>query len=93
MATTVLPALRDFAPEVLLVSAGFDGWIDDPIGGWRLTEAAFAWLGSELGGFAAETCEGRVVTLLEGGYSLEGLRSLTEAYLRAIAAGAGPPSV
>ncbi|MBW2693948.1 MAG: hypothetical protein JRE57_15150 [Deltaproteobacteria bacterium] len=53
-----------------------------------VTEAAFAWLGSELGRFAAATCEGRILTLLEGGYSLDGLRSLTESYLRAVAADA-----
>ncbi|MCZ6508773.1 MAG: histone deacetylase [Acidobacteria bacterium] len=91
--TTVLPDLRAFAPEIILVSAGFDGWVDDPIGGWRLTEAVFTWLGAELGRFAAEICEGRILTLLEGGYSLDGLRRLTESYLRAVAAEAGAPSV
>lgn len=81
----VLPALAEHAPDALLVSAGFDGWIDDPIGGWRLTEASYAWLGRALSEFAARYCDGRLITLLEGGYSLEGLEGLTAAYLEAAA--------
>ena len=82
----ILPALADFDPDILLVSAGFDGWIDDPIGGWHLTEASFSWLGRELSGLARDHCEGRSMTILEGGYSLEGLETLTAAYLGAMKA-------
>jgi len=81
--TRILPALADFAPEVLLVSAGFDGWIHDPIGGWRLTVESFTWLGGALSALARQHCDGRMMTLLEGGYSLEGLESQTAAYLSA----------
>jgi len=78
---TVLPALVDFSPDVLLVSAGFDGWHDDPIGGWLLSEAAYGWLGEELSSVAERCCGGRLLSLLEGGYSLDGLESATAAYL------------
>jgi acetoin utilization deacetylase AcuC-like enzyme len=84
---SVLPALRDFAPQVLLVSAGFDGGRRDPIGGWRLEDETFGWLGERLAELAATQCDGRLLTVLEGGYSLEGLRLGTEAYLRGVDAG------
>jgi acetoin utilization deacetylase AcuC-like enzyme len=79
----VWPAIAEFAPEILLVSAGFDGWIDDPIGGWRLTADTYSWLGAELAGLARRHCRGRLLSLLEGGYSLLGLEGLTTAYLEA----------
>ncbi len=80
---TVLPALRDFRPEVLLVSAGFDGWENDPLGGWKLSEEAYAWMGRELAALADDLCGGRMLSVLEGGYSLAGLRLLTRRYLEA----------
>jgi len=83
----VLPALERFAPRALVVSAGFDGWSLDPVGGWDLSDAAYGWLGSRLAAVAAAHCDGRVLSLLEGGYSLEGLRGLTATYLRALAGG------
>jgi acetoin utilization deacetylase AcuC-like enzyme len=79
----ILPALRRFEPQVLLVSAGYDGWVEDPLGGWNLTDAAYGWLGRRLATLADEHCDGRLLSLLEGGYSLEGMRRLTESYLRA----------
>jgi acetoin utilization deacetylase AcuC-like enzyme len=89
----ILPALRRAAPQVLLVSAGFDGGRRDPIGGWRLDDDTFGWLGEQLGALAVELCAGRVVTFLEGGYSLDGLRLGTEAYLRGIDAACSRPPV
>ncbi len=80
----ILPALRQFAPNVLLVSAGYDGWIEDPLGGWNLTAGAYEWMGEQLAAVAEEHCDGRLLSLLEGGYSLEGMRLLTEAYLRGL---------
>ncbi len=81
----VLPALEAFAPQVLLVSAGFDAWRGDPLGGLRLTEASYELLGRELGRLAARRCEGRVLNLLEGGYDLSALPRLVETYLAALA--------
>jgi acetoin utilization deacetylase AcuC-like enzyme len=63
----VLPALRRFAPDVLLISAGFDAWRDDPLGGMAVTEQGFAQWGEWLRELAAEVCGGRVLAVLEGG--------------------------
>ncbi len=80
----ILPALRGFDPKVLLVSVGYDGWVDDPLGGWNLSDEVYGWLGSRIAAVAREHCDGRVLSLLEGGYSLRGIRLLTETYLRAL---------
>ncbi|HEV7518132.1 MAG TPA: histone deacetylase, partial [Thermoanaerobaculia bacterium] len=69
----VLPALRRFAPDVLLVSAGFDAWQGDPLGGMAVTAAGFARWGEQLRALAEEVCGGRLLAVLEGGYDLVNL--------------------
>lgn len=69
----LLPALKKFQPELILISAGFDSRIGDPLGQFKLTDEDFAFLTRQLLDFAASSCDGRVVSVLEGGYSLEGL--------------------
>jgi acetoin utilization deacetylase AcuC-like enzyme len=66
----IAPALRRFRPEVLLISAGFDGHWRDPLAGHRLSLAGYARLARALTGLADELCGGRVVAVLEGGYDL-----------------------
>ncbi|MEM8930142.1 MAG: histone deacetylase [Acidobacteriota bacterium] len=80
----ILPAMRAASPDVLLVSAGFDAWRGDPLGGTRVSEAGFAGFGNRLTAFAEEVCGGRMATFLEGGYDTDQLGELTVAYL-------GPP--
>jgi acetoin utilization deacetylase AcuC-like enzyme len=80
----ILPALRAFKPELLIISAGFDAHHLDPLAGLNLTDDDFAWITEELMKIAASCCKGRVVSILEGGYSLEGLASGTAAHLRAM---------
>lgn len=80
----VLPALEKARPDALLVSAGFDAWRSDPLGGLRWSEEAFRRLGSALGELAARACNGRVLSLLEGGYDVEALPGLVVAYLQAL---------
>lgn len=77
----VLPALRAWKPDFLAVSAGFDTWRGDPLGGFGVTEAGFRGLGHRVAELAAEHCDGRTLTLLEGGYDLEALPRLVAAYL------------
>ncbi len=77
----VLPALRAFAPDVLVLSAGFDAWRADPLGGMKVTEAGFADWGVWLRELAEEVCGGRVLAVLEGGYDLAVLPALVEAHL------------
>ena len=77
-----LPAVREFQPQLILLSAGFDSRLGDPLGEFRLTDADFAALTRAVLETAAEVCDGRVVSLLEGGYSLPGLASAATAHLR-----------
>lgn len=67
------PALEAFAPELVLISAGFDAHADDPLAGLNWTEADFAWLTHRLCDLADRFCGGRVVSVLEGGYDLPAL--------------------
>ena len=80
LAEVVLPALRQFKPDLLLVSAGFDAHERDPLGGMRLTAGGFAAMTLELRLAAEECCEGRMAVVTEGGYDL---RALAES-LRAV---------
>ncbi|MDQ2990033.1 MAG: histone deacetylase family protein [Pseudomonadota bacterium] len=80
----LLPALRRFAPELLVVSAGFDAHHKDPLGGLRFTDDDYHWITRELMAVADGSARGRVVSVLEGGYSLEGLASGTAAHVRAL---------
>jgi acetoin utilization deacetylase AcuC-like enzyme len=82
------PILRRFAPELILLSAGFDAYFDDPLAGMRLTPPCFGRLTSALVQIADETCGGRVVAVTEGGYDLQGLAECLRA---AVVAMAGDP--
>lgn len=84
MAADLLPALRQFSPELLIISAGFDAHHLDPLGGLSFTDEDYHWITRELMALADETANGRVVSVLEGGYSLEGLASGTAAHVRAL---------
>jgi acetoin utilization deacetylase AcuC-like enzyme len=85
----VLPAIRRFAPRALLVSVGLDAWRGDPLGGMRVTREAFLEWGRAIGAMARDVCEGRVLSVLEGGYDLQALGNLTAAYLEGLADGLG----
>ncbi len=80
----VLPALREFKPEFLIVSAGFDAHMADPLAQLRLTEADYAWATTELMRVAAEFCNGRLISTLEGGYDLTALARSAAAHVRAL---------
>jgi len=80
-----LPALRQFAPEVLLISAGFDAHRDDPLADLNLTEAGYEQMTRQLMDIGAEYCADRVISLLEGGYQLEHLRSCVIAHVNTLA--------
>lgn len=82
-----LPALEQFAPQMILISAGFDAHRDDLLGGMQLVESDYVWITDALLSVAARHSEGRVVSLLEGGYDLGALGRSTVAHVRALAAG------
>ena len=72
-ADQVLPALNDFKPELLLISAGFDAHADDPLAQLNLQDDDYGWVTDELLAVADQHCGGRVVSTLEGGYDLDAL--------------------
>jgi acetoin utilization deacetylase AcuC-like enzyme len=73
MRNRVVPAVEKFGPQVLMISAGFDAHADDPLAHIELSEMGFAEITRELAGLADRCCEGRVVSVLEGGYDLRAL--------------------
>jgi acetoin utilization deacetylase AcuC-like enzyme len=80
----ILPALHDFAPDVLLISAGFDAHRDDPLAQIELTEEDFAWVTEKLMEMADKHSHGRVVSTLEGGYNLQALARSTAAHVEVL---------
>lgn len=80
-ATQAFPRLRAFAPELIIISAGFDAHADDPLAQLNWETEDFAWLTAEICAIAAKVCNGRVVSTLEGGYDLNALSASTRAHV------------
>jgi acetoin utilization deacetylase AcuC-like enzyme len=78
----ILPRLEEFKPDLILISSGFDAHILDPLGSLQLTEDDFAWATRELMRIADTYAQGRIVSVLEGGYDLVGLGSSVSAHVR-----------
>ena len=81
---TILPRLRAFAPELIVISAGFDAHKDDPLANLNWSTEDFVWLTQEICKVAAETCQGRVVSVLEGGYDLAALAEAVTAHVKTL---------
>ncbi|WP_426109914.1 histone deacetylase family protein [Massilia sp. PWRC2] len=84
MAAELLPKLRAFRPDLLIISAGFDAHRLDPLAGMNLEDDDYRWVTEELMAVADELCAGRIVSVLEGGYSAEGLAGGTAAHVKAL---------
>ena len=84
MTDTILPRVDQFAPELLLISAGFDAHAHDPLAGMQLREEDFAWITRQLCALADTHCDGRVVSSLEGGYDLEALGASARAHVEVL---------
>ena len=80
----ILPAIDDFAPELVIISAGFDAHAEDPLANLNWVEDDFVWLTRAIREVADAHAGGRVVSTLEGGYDLDALASSTAAHLRAL---------
>jgi acetoin utilization deacetylase AcuC-like enzyme len=80
----ILPALESFQPEFILISAGFDAHVADPLANLCLETGDFAWATTELSAVAARLCQARVVSALEGGYDLDALRQSVAAHVQAL---------
>jgi acetoin utilization deacetylase AcuC-like enzyme len=89
MKTLILPALDDFAPDLLIISAGFDAHRNDPLASLELTEEDFVWATLYLMDAAHRHADGRVVSLLEGGYDLKALAASVAVHVQALMRGSG----
>jgi acetoin utilization deacetylase AcuC-like enzyme len=83
-AGTIIPALDDFAPELLVISAGFDAHRDDPLAQIQLETDDFAWITDALLSVARKHSQGRVVSMLEGGYDLRALADSAAIHVRGL---------
>ncbi|MGH6947510.1 MAG: histone deacetylase family protein [Kiloniellales bacterium] len=86
ISTKAIPALERFRPDLILISAGFDGHDLDPLAQLRLVESDYAWVTAELADLAGACCGGRLVSALEGGYNLDALASSAAAHVQALMA-------
>ncbi|MSP44108.1 MAG: histone deacetylase family protein [Alphaproteobacteria bacterium] len=86
MSGHVLPALESFGPDFILISAGFDAHMQDPLANLWLEEADYGWVTREIMRVADAHCAGRVVSVLEGGYDLHALASSVQAHVSALMA-------
>jgi acetoin utilization deacetylase AcuC-like enzyme len=82
--TKLVPAARNFKPDFILISAGFDGMRNDLLGVFDITPAGFAAITRIVVGLAKELCQGRVVSVLEGGYRLDGLAESVVAHVQVL---------
>lgn len=85
--STGFPALDAFAPELLLISAGFDAHRADPLANLQLDERDYAWITTELMHIAARHANGRIVSVLEGGYDLDALAASAAVHVRTLMQG------
>ncbi len=79
------PAIHSFAPDLILVSAGFDAHQRDPLGQIELQDADYHWITEQVCDLATDSCQGRVASILEGGYDLHALASSSRAHVQALA--------
>jgi acetoin utilization deacetylase AcuC-like enzyme len=82
--TVILPRLREFKPDILIISAGFDAHTRDPLANLNLVEADYSWVTKKLMEIADASSKGRVISLLEGGYDLQGLSRSVAAHVTAL---------
>ena len=79
-----LPALADFEPQMIFVSAGFDAHRDDEMASLGLVEADYAWVTQQIMNVAARYAGGRIVSTLEGGYNLQALARSVAVHVRGL---------
>jgi len=77
----IIPNVQKFEPQFILVSAGYDSHVSDPLGGMRVTTDGFKWMMEVLVQLAHECCKGKLAVVLEGGYDIKALRDSVEAQL------------
>jgi acetoin utilization deacetylase AcuC-like enzyme len=88
---TILPELKRFSPELIIISAGFDAHYRDPLASLNLRGEDFGWVTERLMDAAYASAGGRIVSVLEGGYDLQGLRESVAAHVTALMAASSRP--
>jgi acetoin utilization deacetylase AcuC-like enzyme len=83
----ILPRITEFAPDLIIISAGFDAHLRDPLGNINLVEADFVWVTRKLTEIAQKRCGGRIVSVLEGGYDLDALARSVAAHVSTLMEG------
>ena len=81
-----LEEIRDFQPDLVIVSAGFDAHEKDPLGQLELRDEDYGWITAEIHAIANDFCTGRLLSMLEGGYDLDALASASAAHVEALTA-------
>ncbi len=84
METVIFPRLREFKPDLVVISAGFDAHTRDPLANLNLVEADFSWVTKKLMEIADSSAKSRIVSMLEGGYDLQGLSRSVAAHVTAL---------
>ena len=84
--TLGLPAVHSFEPDLILVSAGFDAHERDPLAQLEVQDDDYHWITAEIRDLADDSCNGRLISLLEGGYDLKALATASRAHVEALAA-------
>ncbi len=85
--SAILPRLKDFRPDLVVISAGFDAHMRDPLANLQLVEEDFGWVTGKVIEIAEASAQGRIVSMLEGGYDLEGLANSAAAHVTALMRG------
>jgi acetoin utilization deacetylase AcuC-like enzyme len=85
--SAILPRIEDFRPDLIVISAGFDAHMRDPLANLNLLEPDFAWATKKLMDIADASAGGRIVSMLEGGYDLDGLARSAAAHVTALMRG------
>ena len=80
----ILPKIDEFAPEFIIISAGFDAHVDDPLANIRLSTEFFGWMSSRMMEAADKHCQGKLISMLEGGYNIDMLPLCVDIHLRVL---------
>ena len=82
--TDLIPTFDDFKPQVIVVSAGFDAHVDDAMSGIKLSTKGYAWIMQKIMALAEKHAHGKIISVLEGGYSLKRLPELAVNHLESL---------
>ena len=80
----IVPKLNTFMPNLIMISAGFDGHKDDTLAGLNYEEQDYEWITQQIMNIANQYCQGKIVSVLEGGYELESLKKCVTKHVQTL---------